>query len=231
MLPGIRSVFVVVAPVLATVLMAGLAVGCASAASTAGGDTTVGSVIATTIASSSVSASSAVSRADVGATTQTSHPPADEPRASSEPPTPSTTLPPGVMTFASFTMRFEQLVEREDLEGTLPYSVMAGGETAWLIDAAVPVPVDERRGYRFANGDLVFLFFIGPVSGSSATCEDLAAVLATTAVDRYAQDGRDVGVHVGGSFGYVTVSRDYGDELDRMALWARVAHQKLIDGT
>ena len=130
MLPGIRSALVVVAPVLATVLMAGLAFGCASAASTAGGDTTVGSVIATTIASSSVRASAAVGRPDVGATTQTSLTPTEESRTSSEPPTPSTTLPPGVMTFASFTMRFEQLVEREDLEGTLPYSVMAAGFAA-----------------------------------------------------------------------------------------------------
>ena len=64
------------------------------------------------------------------------------------------------MTFDSLTMRFEQLVEREDLEGTLPYSVMAAGETAWLIDAAVPVPVDDRRGYRLANGDLVILVLV-----------------------------------------------------------------------
>jgi len=223
-LPRTRSVFVVVASLLAAVLMAGLAVGCTSAASTLTSSTT-------TALSTSVPASATVSQADAGATSQTSLTSTEESRTSSEPPAPSNTLAPGVMTFASFTMRFEQLVEREDLEGTLPYSVMAGGETAWLIDAAVPGPVDERRGYRFANGDLVFLFFIGPVSRSSATCEDLAAVLATIAVDRYAQDGRDVGVHVGGSFGYVTVSRDYGDELDRMALWARVAHQKLIDGT
>jgi len=74
----------------------------------------------------------------------------------------STTLAPGAMTFDTCTDRFETLIRRESLPGTLPYSLMAAEDVAWLCGAATQLTVTEAQGYRFANGDVVLLFFCDP---------------------------------------------------------------------
>jgi hypothetical protein len=132
-----------------------------------------------------------------------------------------TTLGPGQMTFDTLTMRFETLVEREDLIGTLPYSEMAADELAWLSDEVAQIAITDARGYRFANGDLVVLFFVEPVMGADqdAAWHGLDAV----AQERYAEGDRRVWTMADGDFGFVVVSRDYWSDLGRMAQWARAA--------
>ncbi|MBN1321024.1 MAG: hypothetical protein JXA87_09300 [Thermoleophilia bacterium] len=140
----------------------------------------------------------------------------------------TTTLAPGQITFDTVTDRFERLVDHEDLAGTLPYSVLPKDELAWLFDAAMPFAVTDARGYRFANGDLVVLFFLAPppggLDGAIAATKEFAQLV-------YARFGdRDNGVwpHSGDQYGCVVVSKRYREDLGRLAQWAVSAHQLLI---
>jgi len=144
--------------------------------------------------------------------------------------TPSTTsaLAPGQMTFDTVTDRFERLVDREDLAGSLPYSVLPEDAVAWLFDAAMPFTVTDARGYRFANGDLVVLFFLAPPPGG---LDGALAAAGQFAHLMYARFGdRDAGVwpHSGDRYGYVVVSKVHREDLGRLAQWAVSAHQLLI---
>jgi hypothetical protein len=142
----------------------------------------------------------------------------------------STTLPPGVLTFDALAGRFEQLVEKEDIAGTLPYSVLPLAEVAWIVDAAPPLSVTDVTGYRLANGDVVLLFFVEPQFGGSGVYEEATKALTVAAETRFGAGDDGLRAFVDGDFGYVVVSEDDLSDLTRIALWARIAHQALIDG-
>lgn len=75
----------------------------------------------------------------------------------------TTEISPGLAPdFATFTERFETLLERSDIVGVMPYSVMPSGELAWVAEAAGPLEVTDVKGYRLAGGDTVILFFTTP---------------------------------------------------------------------
>lgn len=140
----------------------------------------------------------------------------------------STTLAPGAMTFDTCTDRFETLIRRESLPGTLPYSVMADEEVAWLSEAAPQVTITQARGYRLANGGLVLLFFCEPPAEDPSSAP--AQALTAAAKDRYTRNDEETWAFIGEVFGYVIVSKEYRSQLGTFAQWARSAHQKLIDG-
>ena len=140
----------------------------------------------------------------------------------------STTLAPGVMTFDTMIDRFERLISREDLPGTLPYSPMATEELAWLSDAAQPFVVTGARGYRLANGDLVMLFFVDPRPWRAT--DEASRNLVAAAGNRYPRGNEAVWAHLDGDFGFVVVSLENRRELGRLAQWARQAPQPVIDG-
>lgn len=140
----------------------------------------------------------------------------------------STTLAPGAMTFDTCTDRFETLIRRESLPGTLPYSLMAAEDVAWLCGAATQLTVTEAQGYRFANGDVVLLFFCDPPVENSSPAPQQA--LAAAAKERYTRNDEEIWAFVGDVFGYVIVSKEYRSQLGTFAQWARSGHQQLIDG-
>ena len=120
------------------------------------------------------------------------------------------------------------MIQREDLPGTLPYSVMPVWEAAWLAEAAPQVTFTEMRGYRFANGDLVLMFSCDPPVEHSSFAPRQA--LAATAKDRYTRAEEEVWLFIDGGFGYLAISKQYRSELGTFAQWARWGHQQLIDG-
>jgi hypothetical protein len=138
-----------------------------------------------------------------------------------------TTLAPGVMSFDTLQDRFRILLEREKLEGTLPYESMPSDDVAWLLDSSSPVGATETQGYRLANGDLVILFFVEPATDQVAS----ASALDRAAQQRYSQEGRTVNTSVDGDFGFIVVSGSQWRELRRLALWAREAYPELIYGS
>jgi hypothetical protein len=140
----------------------------------------------------------------------------------------ATTLAPGAMTFDTCIDRFETLIQRESLPGTLPYSIMGTEELAWLCEAAPQVGFTQAQGYRFASGDVVLLFFCDPPVGNASP--SLQQALTTAAMDRYARSDEEIWAFVDASFGYVVASREYRSQLGTLANWARSAHQHLIDG-
>jgi hypothetical protein len=170
------------------------------------------------------SIASAGCTADTPTTSQTT------PTSTTSTSTTSTTLPPGVMTFDTLLYRFERLVDHEDLAGTLPYSVMASEDVAWLSEAAAPVTVTEAQGYEFANGDVVILFFVEPVAEGQGAYGAASEALATAATDRYGMSDKGVWALVEGDFGYVVISRGHRSEFGRLAQWARIAYEALIPG-
>jgi len=143
-------------------------------------------------------------------------------------PSTTTTLAPGQITFDTVTDRFERLVDREDLAGTLPYSALPEDAVAWLFDAARPFTVTDARGYRFANGDLAVLFFLAPPPGGPDGALAAAGQFAHLMYARFGD--RDAGVrpHSGDRYGYVVVSKVHREDLGRLAQWAVSAHQLLI---
>ncbi len=146
----------------------------------------------------------------------------------SVPPSTTNTLAPGQITFGTVVDRFERLVGHEDLAGTLPYSVLPREELTWLFDAAMPFAVTDARGYRFANGDLVVLFFLAPPPGGLDGALAAAGQFAELMCARFGD--RDAGVwpHSGDRYGYVVVSKEHREDLGRLAHWAVSAHQLLI---
>jgi hypothetical protein len=159
-----------------------------------------------------------------GGTPQGAAPPST---ASVDSATTVTTLAPGVMSFDTLQDRFRILLEREKLEGTLPYESMPSDDVAWLLDSSSPVGATETQGYRLANGDLVILFFVEPATDQVAS----ASALDRAAQQRYSQEGRTVNTSVDGDFGFIVVSGSQWRELRRLALWAREAYPELIYGS
>jgi hypothetical protein len=131
------------------------------------------------------------------------------------------------MSFKTLLERFHILLERERLEGTLPYESVSPGDVAWLLESDSPVCPIEVQGYRLANGDLVVLFFVDPAPDQEAS----AAALQEAARQRYSQQGVTVTTVVDGDFGFVVASRGHSRELRRLALWARDAYPELVYGS
>ncbi|MBN1321473.1 MAG: hypothetical protein JXA87_11625 [Thermoleophilia bacterium] len=156
-------------------------------------------------------------------TSMSSSPTAEATSASST----TTTLAPGFITFDTCIDRFETLVQRENLPGALPYSVMAAEELAWLVDFAPQVTITQAQGYRFANGDVVLLFFCDlPVENPSPAPQQ---ALSAAAKSRYAANDQDIWAFIADKFGYVIVSGEYRSQLGTFAQWAISGHQHLFD--
>jgi hypothetical protein len=134
----------------------------------------------------------------------------------------STTLPPGVIAFGALARSFETLIERENLAGTLPYSIMPQQDVLWLFESGLPMRVTEAKGYRLANGDLAILFFTETVAGGMESYDAASEHLTRVAKDRYPTTDEEVVARIFTmDFGYVLVSRHYQSQLQRLARMAR----------
>ena len=112
------------------------------------------------------------------------------------------TLAPGVMSFDTFTLRFEIQL----LLGPWTGPVMSQEELSWLPKS--DVGITEAKGYKFADGELAILFFVDHASGSAADTDSALRILNGAAAHEYAGDGRDVWCIINGDFGFVVASKD-----------------------
>jgi hypothetical protein len=133
-------------------------------------------------------------------------------------PSTTSTLPPGVITFDTFTRRFETLVTRQNLAGTLPLTVMPTEEVSWLSELASRFTVTEARGYRLAEGDVVILFFSTPELASDETFAIADQAITEALREKYPQSAKAIVMF---EFGYIVISEHYWSELNRLAQMAR----------
>ena len=133
----------------------------------------------------------------------------DEVRALVGPKDTSTTLPPGYLPFEGRAWMFEDRVTRKQLPGTLPYQILPASDVDWLPQAIDPLEMTMAKGYRFGNGDLVFLWET-PWQGASSAEREPAIVqgLEAAAVERYGVTDEQVWAFWFGEFGYLVISSD-----------------------
>jgi hypothetical protein len=142
-------------------------------------------------------------------------------RALVGPKTTSTTLPPGYLCFNGKTARFEDRLRGKKLAGTLPYEVLPQTEFDWLSDVVAPASMTAAKGYRLANGDLVFLWNTLSLGASWSDAESaVLKSLKTAAMEKYGVSVDHIWAFWYGQFGYVVVSKDYVRELGHLAQMA-----------
>ena len=133
----------------------------------------------------------------------------------------STTLPPGYLCFNGKTARFEDRLRGTKLAGTLPYEVLLQAKFDWLSDVVAPASMTAAKGYRLANGDLVFLWNTLWLGASWSDAEPtVLKALEAAAMERYGVSADQVWAFWYGEFGYVVVSKDYVRELGHLAQMA-----------
>jgi hypothetical protein len=133
----------------------------------------------------------------------------------------STTLPPGYLCFNGKTARFEDRLRGKKLAGTLPYEVLPQAEFDWLSDVVAPASMTAAKGYRLANGDLVFLWNTLWLGASWSDAEPtVLKALEAAAMEKYSMSADQVWAFWYGEFGYVVVSKDYVRQLGHLAQMA-----------
>jgi hypothetical protein len=125
--------------------------------------------------------------------------------------------------------RFTKSVTEANLPGTLPYSMLPEDEVAWLLGNDAPVHPTNVAGFKFANGDLVVLFYASMLLGRLSdeadiekAMSDAEKALQKVAEAEYAVPGKSVQASVRElTFGFVVVA---GQNVE--ALWglANAAH-------
>jgi hypothetical protein len=117
--------------------------------------------------------------------------------------------------------RFTKIVTEWNLPGTLPYSLLPDDEVAWLLGNDAPVHPTNVAGFKFANGDLVVLFYASMLLGRLSDVSDIRKVMSDAekalqkvAESRYQVPGKSVQASVRQlTFGFVVVTGQYRDEL------------------
>jgi hypothetical protein len=133
----------------------------------------------------------------------------------------STTLPPGYLFFNGKTAVFEDRLRGKKLAGTLPYEVLPQTEFDWLSDVVAPASMTAAKGYRLANGDLVFLWNTLSLGASWSDAESaVLKSLKTAAMEKYGVSVDHIWAFWYGQFGYVVVSKGHVRELGHLAQMA-----------
>jgi hypothetical protein len=132
----------------------------------------------------------------------------------------STTLSPGFSSFNGRTYVFEDRLQGKRLPGTLPYEVLPAAELDWLQQTIAPLETIAAKGYRLANGDLVFLWS-NPLPGTVQVRDKaepaLLKRLKAAAAERFGTSDTHVSERWFDEFGWVVVARDYVDGLGTLA--------------
>jgi hypothetical protein len=132
----------------------------------------------------------------------------------------STTNPPGYSSFNGRTYVFEDRLQGKRLPGTLPLEVLPAAELDWLQQTIAPLETIAAKGYRLANGDLVFLWsnpLPGTVQERDKEEPALLKRLKAAATERFGASGNHVSHRWFDEFGWVVVARDYVDQLGTLA--------------
>jgi hypothetical protein len=110
--------------------------------------------------------------------------------------------------------RFTKIVTEWNLPGTLPYSILPDDEVAWLLGNDAPVHPTNVAGFKFANGDLVVLFYASMLLGRLSDEADIRKAMSNAekalqkmAAARYQVAGKSVQASVRQlTFGFVVVA-------------------------
>jgi hypothetical protein len=131
-------------------------------------------------------------------------------------------------TWEAVVKAFTKGVTRANLPGTLPYSMLPGDKVAWLLSSDSPVHPTRAGGFRFANGDLVILFWGSMLAGSGSpddvekALSDARKALQKMAEAKCAVPGKSVQASVDDQvFGFIVVAGENADRLRGLAEVAR----------